>query len=111
MINFNKADLGMKIVATAFILQACQPTASTYFQDVDAVASRQATAQTAAATACESDSLQWMIGQSEGAVAGVDVNGPIRVIAYSQTVNMDMNPTRTNFYLDTAGRITRITCG
>lgn len=111
MIIFNKADLGMKVIATAFLLQACQPTASTYFQEVDVVTSRQATAQSAAATACNSGSLQWMIGQPDGVIAGVEIGGPVRVIAYNQTVSMDMNPTRTNFYLDTASRITRVTCG
>lgn len=111
MIAIIKPNLGMTVIATAFILQACQPSVPEYFQEVDVVATQRATAQTAAASACKSASLQWMIGQPEGVIAGVQVGGPVRVIAYNQTVSIDQNPTRTNFYLDTAGRITRVTCG
>jgi hypothetical protein len=111
MINYKKTGLSVAVITAAFLLQACEPSVPEYFQEVDVVATHQAAAQTTAATACNSSSLQWMIGQPEGVIAGVEIGGPVRVISFSQTVSMDHNPTRTNFYLDTAGRITRVTCG
>ena len=111
MSNFKKTGLSATVIAAAFILQACEPSVPEYFQEVDVVATQQAAAQTAVVTACNSSTLQWMIGQPEGVIAGVEIGGPVRVISYSQTVSTDFSPTRTNFYLDTARRITRVTCG
>ncbi|OUS08288.1 hypothetical protein A9Q96_02185 [Rhodobacterales bacterium 52_120_T64] len=111
MTNSKKTMFSATMIVAAFLLQACQPTVPTYFQEVDVIATQ---AQSTAATttqACNSGTLQWMIGQPEGVIAGVELVGPVRVISYNQTVSMDHNPTRTNYYLDTAGRITRVTCG
>ncbi len=111
MINYKKTGLSVAVIAAAFLLQACEPSVPEYFQEVDVIATQ---AQTTAATttqACNSSTLQWMIGQPEGVIAGVEIGGPVRVISFSQTVSTDFNPTRTNFYLDTSGRITRVTCG
>ena len=111
MINFKRTGFGATIITAAFILQACQTSVPTYFQEVDVIATQQAAAQTMVVTACNSSTLQWMIGQPEGVIVGVEVGGPVRVISYNQTVSMENDPTRTNFYLDTADRITRVTCG
>ena len=111
MINFKKTGLSVTVIAAAFVLQACEPSVPEYFQEVDVIATQ---AQTSAATtsqACNSSTLQWMIGQPEGVIAGFEIGGPVRGTSYNQTVSMDSNPTRTNFYLDTADRITRVTCG
>jgi len=111
MINFKRTRLTTTLITAAVILQACQTTVPTYFQQVDVIATQQAAAQTMAVTACNSSTWQWMLGQPEGVIAGVEVGGPVRVISYNQTVSMENDPTRTNFYLDTANRITRVTCG
>ena len=111
MINYKKTGFSVTVIAAAFLLQACQPSVPEYFKEVDVIATQQAAAQTQVATACNSSTLQWMIGQPEGVIVGVEIGGPVRVISYSQTVSTDYNATRTNFYLDTAGRITRVTCG
>lgn len=109
MINLKKGGF---VIATAFLLQACEPTIPDYFQEVDVVATSQAETTAATTTqACNSSSLQWMIGQPETVISGVEIAGPVRVIGVNQVVTMDYDATRTNFYLDTAGRITRVTCG
>ena len=111
MINYKKTGLSVTVIAAAFILQACEPSVPEYFQEVDVIATQAQTTAAVTNQACNSSTLQWMIGQPESVIAGVEIGGPVRVISYSQTVSTDFNPTRTNFYLDTAGRITRVTCG
>ena len=109
MTNFKKSGFGVAVIATAFILQGCEPSVPEYFQQVDVVA-----AQTSSATStrsCNANTLQWMVGQPEGVIAGVELAGPVRVIGVNQAITMEHNPARTNFYLDVAGRITRVTCG
>jgi hypothetical protein len=61
--------------------------------------------------ACNSTTLQWMVGQSQTIIAAVEITGPVRIIGVGQVVTMDYDPFRTNFYLDVADRITRVTCG
>ncbi len=101
----------LTIVGTAFFLQACQPTVPEYFQEVDVIATQSQTTQAEATQACNSSTLQWMIGQPEAVIVGVEIMGPVRVIGVNQVMTMDYDPTRTNFYLDTDSRITRVTCG
>ena len=111
MIKFRKTSLSATVIAAAFILQACTPSSPEYFQGVDVIATQAQTTAVTTTEACNSSTLQWMIGQPEGVIAGVQLAGPVRVISFNQTVSTDSNPTRTNFYLDTAGRITRVNCG
>ena len=111
MINYKKTGLSVTVIAAAFLLQACEPSVPEYFQEVDVIATQAQATAVATSQACNSSTLQWMIGQPEGVIAGIALVGPVRVISFNQTVSTDVNPTRTNFYLDTAGRITRVNCG
>ncbi len=111
MTNFKKTGLSVTAIATAFVLQACAPSTPEYFQEVDVIATQARTTAATTTQACNANTLQWMIGQPESVISGVSLVGPVRVISINQTVSMDHNPTRTNFYLDTAGRITRVVCG
>lgn len=108
---FKKGGFGIAIIGTAFLLQACEPSVPEYFQEVDVIATQAQTTAVQTTQACNSGTLQWMIGQPEAVIAGIEFVGPVRVIGVNQTMTMDNNPTRTNFYLDTARRITRVTCG
>ncbi len=111
MFNFKKCGLSVTVIAAAFTLQACEPTTPDYFQEVDVIATQAQTTTRTTSQACNSSTLQWMVGQPEGVIAGVELAGPVRVISYNQVVSTEVDRTRTNFYLDTAGRITRVTCG
>jgi len=111
MINFKRTSLSVTVIAAAFILQACEPTVPEYFQEVDVIATQAQTTAAVTNQACNSSTLQWMVGQPEGVISGIELVGPVRVISYSQTVSTEVDPTRTNFYLDTARRITRVVCG
>lgn len=111
MMNFKKGGFGVAVIATAFLLQACEPSVPDYFQKVDVIATQAQTTAETTTQACNSSSLQWMIGQPEAVISGVEIAGPVRIIGVNQVVTMDYDATRTNFYLDTAGRITRVTCG
>lgn len=106
-----KSGFGLTIIGAAFLLQACQPSVPQYFQEVDVIATQAQSAEVETAQACNSSSLQWMLGQPEAVIAGVEIAGPVRVIGVNQVMTMDFDPTRTNFYLDTDSRITRVTCG
>ena len=107
---YKKGGFILAVIGAAFILQACQPSVPEYFQEVDVIATAQTT-QIETTQACNSSTLQWMIGQPEAVIAGIEIMGPVRVIGVNQIMTMDHNPTRTNFYLDSGSRITRVTCG
>ena len=108
MINLKQTGF---VIAAAFLLQACEPAVPEYFQEVDVIATQAQTTARTTSQACNSSTLQWMVGQPEGVISGIELVGPVRVISFNQTVSMDNNPTRTNFYLDTDGRIIRVNCG
>lgn len=107
---YKKGGFILAVIGAAFILQACQPSVPEYFREVDVVAAAQAS-QVETVQACNSSTLQWMIGQPEAVIAGIEIMGTVRVIGVNQIMTMDYDPTRTNFYLDTDSRITRVTCG
>ena len=107
-----RRGFGASILAAAFLLQGCEPSVPEYFQEVDVVATQRATQTQATTTqACNATTLQWMIGQPQTVIAGIELVGPVRVIGPNQSVTTDVDRTRTNFYIDVAGRITRVTCG
>lgn len=111
MTNIRLNRFGLVVLGTAFLLQACEPSVPEYFQEVDVVATAAQATAVETTQACNSSTLQWMIGQPDVVVAGIEFVGPVRVIGVNQTMTMDYDPTRTNFYLDTDKRITRVTCG
>ncbi|MEO1920086.1 MAG: I78 family peptidase inhibitor [Paracoccaceae bacterium] len=109
MINFKMGGVG--IVSTAFLLQACAPTTPEYFREVDEIATQAAEDMLVEVQACNSTTLQWMVGQSQTIITAVEITGPVRIIGVDQVITMEYDPLRTNFYLDVAGHITRVTCG
>ena len=111
MVIFNKnikRGFGVSVVASAFLLQACAPQTPQYFSEVNAVATIVAE-QTA--VACNANTLQWMVGQTDAIIAAVQFDGPVRIIQAGQAITMDYDATRTNFQLDVDNRITTVTCG
>ena len=109
MVYFNKKikyGFGATVIAAAFLLQACTPQSPQYFQQVDAV-----TAAQQPVVACNANTLQWMVGQTESIIAAVQFEGPVRIIRAGEAVTMDYDATRTNFQLDVDNRITTVTCG
>jgi len=111
--TISKRAFGASVLAAAFLLQGCEPAVPEYFQEVDVVATQQAaTTQDRITTqACNATTLQWMVGQPQAVIAGIELAGPVRIIGPNQSVTADVDRTRTNFYIDVAGRITRVTCG
>lgn len=111
--TFSKSTFSASILAAAFLLQGCEPQVPEYFQEVDAVATQRAATTQARTTtqACNATTLQWMVGQPQDVIAGIELAGPVRIIGPGQSVTADVDRTRTNFYIDVAGRITRVTCG
>lgn len=60
---------------------------------------------------CGADRLAGLIGQPEGALAGVATGGPLRVVHPGEAVTMDWNPARLTVGIDAGGRIASLRCG
>ncbi|MDR0807758.1 MAG: hypothetical protein LBE86_01275 [Gemmobacter sp.] len=60
---------------------------------------------------CGAERLQWMVGQTESAMTGINHQGPLRVLRPGSLATMDFQPDRLNVSINTAGRITEVTCG
>lgn len=60
---------------------------------------------------CRADGLQDLVGQSETVLHKMKFAPPMRIIHPGTPVTEDYSPTRLNFFIDSAGTITAITCG
>ncbi|MFN3936352.1 MAG: I78 family peptidase inhibitor [Gemmobacter sp.] len=61
--------------------------------------------------ACGASGLQYLVGQRLAAFDGVEVRGPVRVIAPGTAVTMDYRTDRLNLETNRRNRITRVYCG
>ncbi|MFE3838470.1 I78 family peptidase inhibitor [Pseudogemmobacter sonorensis] len=64
----------------------------------------------AAPDTCGAAPLQALVGEDRGRIAGLQLQGPVRVIEPGMAVTMDYRAERLNFWIDEGGRIERITC-
>ncbi len=62
-------------------------------------------------TPCTAPAYAGLIGQPEGALAGVVIPDPARIIRPGDPVTRDYREGRLNFMIDEAGRIADVTCG
>lgn len=60
---------------------------------------------------CNAAQYAGLVGQDATALERELIMGPVRVIRPGMAVTMDFSPTRINFAIDGANRISRITCG
>jgi hypothetical protein len=60
---------------------------------------------------CRSAQHAALIGQSEAAIGAAGVTEPYRVLKPGSVVTQDYSPARLNIHMNTAGTITRLTCG
>jgi hypothetical protein len=60
---------------------------------------------------CNAAQYSGLVGQDATALERELIMGPVRVIRPGMAVTMDFSPTRINFAIDEANRISGITCG
>lgn len=61
--------------------------------------------------ACGASGLQGLVGQSSAVLQTMRFAGPVRIIEPNMAVTMDYSAARLNIWLNSAGRIDRVTCG
>lgn len=105
----SRAFQSIAVIATAFLLQACATEGGDYMETVGIDVP--ATTTTTSTRSCGANGMGWLIGQPESTLAAVTISAPVRIIKPGQAVTMDHSPSRLNVHLDTAGRITSLTCG
>ncbi|MFD0982413.1 I78 family peptidase inhibitor [Tropicimonas aquimaris] len=60
---------------------------------------------------CKLGEVQQYMGQSGASVEAGGLTMPYRVVGPTDIVTQEYNPTRINFFVDSAGQVTRISCG
>ncbi|MGL4235080.1 I78 family peptidase inhibitor [Tabrizicola sp.] len=61
--------------------------------------------------ACGASTLQYLVGKDKSVFAAMSFVAGTRFIEPGMPITMDYSPTRLNFDLNSAGRITRVWCG
>ncbi|MES2665383.1 MAG: I78 family peptidase inhibitor [Pseudomonadota bacterium] len=61
--------------------------------------------------ACGASGLQGLVGQPSAVLQTMRFAGPLRIIEPDMAVTMDYSAARLNIWLNSAGRIDRVTCG
>lgn len=60
---------------------------------------------------CGATEYQHLIGQNQSALQGLNLSGPVRIMAPNSAMTMDYRGDRLNALIDRSGTITALSCG
>ncbi len=100
--SFGKSKL-YAVLGTTLFLAACNHVGQPYMNTVNG--------NMPAPPSCQASTLQWMVGQPESAISGIELTNPIRIVKPGTSVTMDYNASRLTFTLDETGVISTVSCG